>query len=159
MAMTYSTSMFPSRAAGKVCDISCNVTFVPPSVDEDRFAFARIKGELCLVQGACSCLYVDTPMLTILTVSAMTPASALTTIDVKLFRHEFITIFRLSTTMTVHPADIRIIELIDDELMRYEVDNETVFLARELMERMRKLTDRGVRPQQRRQYSPVARRR
>lgn len=98
-------------------------------------------------------------MLTILTVSAMTPASALTTIDVKLFRHEFITIFRLSTTMTVHPADIRIIELIDDELMRYEVDNETVFLARELMERMRKLTDRGVRPQQRRQYSPVARRR
>ncbi|KIM42202.1 hypothetical protein M413DRAFT_53349, partial [Hebeloma cylindrosporum] len=88
------------------------------------FAFARIKGELCLVQ-----------------VSYATPASALTTLDVKVFRHEFITIFRFAEHRTLHPADIAILEPIDEQLTRYEEDNETVFLARDVMERMRKLSD------------------
>ncbi|KAF9458935.1 hypothetical protein BDZ94DRAFT_1150656, partial [Collybia nuda] len=87
------------------------------------FAFARVNGDICLVQ-----------------VSLDTPASALTTVDVKIFRHEFITIFRLSETKTLHPADISIIESIDDYHTRYEEETETVFLARELMEHMRKMT-------------------
>jgi len=77
----------------------------------------------------------------LLSVSCATPASALTTVDVKLFRHEFITIFRFAQNITLHPSDICIVEPIDERLTRYEEENETVFLARALMERMRKLTD------------------
>ncbi|KAE9393073.1 hypothetical protein BT96DRAFT_233336 [Gymnopus androsaceus JB14] len=98
-------------------------SFVPPSIDKGKFAFANILGEICLVQ-----------------VSSMTPVSALTAVDVKIFRHEFITIFRLSTTKTLHPSDIQIIEDIDDQLKYYEEEKETVFLAKDLMERLRKLT-------------------
>lgn len=61
--------------------------------------------------------------------------------DVKIFRHEFITMFRYSHCDTIHPADICILEPIDEELTRYEEDNGTVFLARDLMERLRKMTD------------------
>ncbi|KAJ4465676.1 hypothetical protein C8J55DRAFT_407127, partial [Lentinula edodes] len=88
------------------------------------FAFARIQGEICLVQ-----------------VSSSTPAqSALATVDVKIFRHEFITIFRLSATTTLHPSDIQIMENIDEKLVYHEEENGTVFLARDVMERLRKLT-------------------
>lgn len=73
--------------------------------------------------------------------SYATPASALTTVDVKIFKHEFITMFRFSEARTLHPADIFILESIDDSLTHYEQENETVFLAKELMDRMRKLTD------------------
>ncbi|KAF8231029.1 hypothetical protein L208DRAFT_1209509, partial [Tricholoma matsutake] len=88
------------------------------------FAFARVKDQICLVQ-----------------VSLDTPMSALTTVDAKIFRHEFITIFRLSETKTLHPSDISIVELINDYHLRYEEENETVFLARELMDRMRMMTE------------------
>ncbi|KAF9527463.1 hypothetical protein CPB83DRAFT_768458 [Crepidotus variabilis] len=97
---------------------------LPVAQSEGHFAFARIQGELHLVQ-----------------VSDATPASALTTVDVKLFRHEFITIFRFAGCRTLHPADINIIEPIETNLTRYEEDNGTVFLARDVMDRMRKLTD------------------
>ena len=73
-------------------------------------------------------------------VSYATPASALTTVDVKVFRHEFISIFRFVEYRTLHPTDIAILEPIDGQLIRYEEDNETVFLARDVMERMRKLS-------------------
>jgi hypothetical protein len=75
-------------------------------------------------------------------VSLDTPTSALTTVDVKIFRHEFITIFRLSETTTLHPSDISIIELINDYHVRYEEENETVFLARELLDHLRKMTEK-----------------
>ncbi|PPQ72500.1 hypothetical protein CVT26_003590 [Gymnopilus dilepis] len=88
------------------------------------FAFARIQGEVFLVQA-----------------SYATPVSALTAVDVKVFRHEFISIFRFSEYRTLHPSDICILEPIDHHLTRYEEENETVFLARNVMERMRKLTD------------------
>ncbi|KAF8872420.1 hypothetical protein BD779DRAFT_1452767 [Infundibulicybe gibba] len=114
----------------------------PPLVKGGYFAFARINGVVCLVQ-----------------VSLETPASALTTVDVKIFRHEFITIFRFSETRTFHPADITIIETIDDRLTRYEEENETVFLARDLMERMRKLTDQRLAPQARWYRSQIRRQR
>jgi len=93
-------------------------------MSDGYFAFARIKGDVCLVQA-----------------SYATPASALTAVDVKVFRHEFISIFRFSEFRTLHPSDISILEPIDDRLTKYEEDNETVFLARNVMERMRKLTD------------------
>jgi hypothetical protein len=83
------------------------------------------------------------------TVSLDTPTSALTTVDAKIFRHEFITIFRLTETKTLHPADISIIELINDYHIRYEEENETVFLARELMDRMRKMTEKPPIPRTR----------
>lgn len=81
-----------------------------------------------------------------LTVSLDTPTSALTTVDVKIFRHEFITIFRLLETKTLHPSDISIIEPIDDFHTRYEEENETVFLARELMGRLQKMSMADARP-------------
>ncbi|KAF8156874.1 hypothetical protein B0H34DRAFT_658346 [Crassisporium funariophilum] len=103
----------------------CETTGLADSHTSDGyFAFARIKGEVCLVQ-----------------VSYATPASALTALDVKIFRHEFITIFRFLEAKSFHPADICIVEPIDERLTRYEEENETVFLARDLMDRMRKMTD------------------
>ena len=67
-----------------------------------------------------------------------TTSSALTTVDVNIFRHEFITIFRWSHQMTVHPNDIRILEPIDEQSIRYEEENGTVFMAKDVMERLRK---------------------
>ncbi|KAF8650361.1 hypothetical protein AX16_005274 [Volvariella volvacea WC 439] len=72
----------------------------------------------------------------------LTPLSKTTT--VKLFRHEFITIFRYSETLALHPSEMHIIEPIDDSLTRYEPDSETLFLARDLMDRLRKLSDRRL---------------
>lgn len=69
-----------------------------------------------------------------------TPLSPLTTVDVKIFRHEFITVFRFAEAKTLHPADISVIEHIEDLHTRYEEESGTVFLARELMGRMRKMS-------------------
>jgi len=93
-----------------------HVSFAAPSLPEGQFAFARVKGNVCLVQ---------------LSYSTPAASSALAPLDVKIFRHEFITIFRFSHCDTVHPADISIIEPIDNHLARYEEENGTVFLARE----------------------------
>jgi hypothetical protein len=117
--MTYSSTAVLSQPTTK-----CEDAFHNPHTSDGYFAFARIKGDVCLVQA-----------------SYATPASALTAVDVKVFRHEFISIFRFSEFRTLHPSDICILEPIDDRLTRYEEDNETVFLARNVMERMRKLTD------------------
>lgn len=116
-------SAIPSTTLGPTT-FSMKNNCMPPIVNGGYFAFARIKGIICLVQ-----------------VSLDTPASALTTVDVKIFRHEFITIFRLLETTTLHPSDISIIEPIDDLHTRYEEENETVFLARELMGRLQKISE------------------
>ncbi|KAJ3561436.1 hypothetical protein NP233_g10199 [Leucocoprinus birnbaumii] len=97
---------------------------IPAHVDSGYFAFANIRGVVNLVQ-----------------VSSATPASALTTVDVKIFRHEFINIFRFAEACTLHPADISILESIDDSLKHYEEDKDTVYLAKELVSRVRNLTD------------------
>lgn len=60
--------------------------------------------------------------------------------DVKVFRHEFITIFRYSHSATVHPADIHVLYPIDDRCTLYEEDKGTVFLARDVMAQLQKLT-------------------
>jgi len=90
---------------------------------EAKFAFARIKGEVYLVQ---------------VSRTEWETASAFTTMDVNIFRHEFIAIFRWSHQMTLHPNDIRILEQIDDQCIRYEEENGTVFMAKDVMERLRK---------------------
>ncbi|KAI0371292.1 hypothetical protein BV20DRAFT_919569, partial [Pilatotrama ljubarskyi] len=91
------------------------------------FAFAQIKGDVCLVQ------VPDTPAQ-----GAM--SSALMTADVNVFRHEFITLFRYSHSATVHPADMHILEPIEDHCTLYEEEKGTVFLARDVMARLQKLT-------------------
>jgi len=74
-------------------------------------------------------------------------ASALSTVDATIFAHEFINIFRFSHRTVMHPADIRVIDPIDDDSARYEEENGTVFLSRDVMERFSKLTvRRPVRP-------------
>ena len=60
--------------------------------------------------------------------------------DVRVFRHEFITIFRYSHSTSVHPADLRVLEHIDERGTMYEEEKGTVFLSRDVMDRMQKLT-------------------
>ncbi|KAF5380162.1 hypothetical protein D9615_006196 [Tricholomella constricta] len=122
MSLSY-TSSIPSTSTLGPAPYDMTNSCMPPVVNSGYFAFARIKGDVCLVQ-----------------VSLDTPASALTTVDVKIFRHEFITIFRLLETRTLHPSDISIIEPINEFHTRYEEENGTVFLARELMGRMQKMS-------------------
>ncbi|KAF6744851.1 hypothetical protein DFP72DRAFT_1078063 [Ephemerocybe angulata] len=95
----------------------------PSSLYDGQFAFARVKGEVCLVQVSCS-----------------SPSSPFLPIDVNVFKHEFITIFRFSESTTLHPADFQVIEAIDDSLLRYEEENQTVFLAKSLMEHLRRFS-------------------
>lgn len=72
--------------------------------------------------------------------------------DVHVFRHEFITLFRYSHRATVHPADMHILEPIDDRATLYEEDKGTVFLARDVMAKIQKLTMDSRRPAPGRYY-------
>ncbi|KAF4580443.1 hypothetical protein EYR40_003159 [Pleurotus pulmonarius] len=123
---------------------TCSVAFVPPQLDCGQFAFARVNGDVCLVQ-----ISLSTP-----------PSSKVGTTEVKVFRHEFITIFRLSHSMTLSSSDLRILEPIDDEVLKYEEEKETVFLAKELVEQLRRMTDpRFQQPRMRYTSHPSHRRR
>ncbi|OBZ77767.1 hypothetical protein A0H81_02552 [Grifola frondosa] len=93
-----------------------------------NFAFAQIEGDICLVQVP---EYAQSGGM----------SSALMVADVHVYRHEFITQFRYSHKTTVHPADMHILEPIDERCTFYEADKGTVFLARELMARLKALTD------------------
>ena len=67
-------------------------------------------------------------------------SSALMAADVHVFRHEFIPLFRYSHRATLHPADVHILEPIADHSTLYEEEKGTVFLARDVMTRLQKLT-------------------
>ncbi|KAH8825882.1 hypothetical protein DL96DRAFT_1610151 [Flagelloscypha sp. PMI_526] len=101
------------------------VSFDTPQIAEG-FAFARVNGKVHLVllsRASTNCQY---------------------TITVHIFRHEFISIFRLDTILTdLDPTDgsLRILEPIASDFMRYEEENETVFLAKDLTLRLAKLAD------------------
>jgi len=98
-----------------------------------HFALAQINGSICLTQVPPS--------------SPGSAASALSAVEAIVFTHEFINIFRFSHHAVLHPADIRVIDPIDDESARYEEENGTVFLSKDVMERFSKLTvHRPVRP-------------
>ena len=73
-------------------------------------------------------------------------SSALMAADVHVFRHEFITLFRYSHRATVHPADMHILEPIDDRATLYEEDKGTVFLARDVMAKLQRFTMDSRRP-------------
>lgn len=57
------------------------------------------------------------------------------------FRHEFVSVFRYSHDLRVSPEDIRVLELLDEDRIRYEEDNGTVFLAKDLMTQLRRIID------------------
>lgn len=63
--------------------------------------------------------------------------------DVRIFRHEFITIFRYSHCASVHPSDFQVLEVLDERFTAYEEEKETVSLAREVMTRMQRLSSIG----------------
>ncbi|TFK49321.1 hypothetical protein OE88DRAFT_410565 [Heliocybe sulcata] len=92
-----------------------------------QFALARIRGEVQLVQVSQH-----------LSGSA---ASALAVVDVNVFRHEFISIFRYSHSTSLHPADVHIIEPVAAEHVLYEEDNGTAFLAKPVIERLRRASE------------------
>lgn len=59
--------------------------------------------------------------------------------DVNVFKHEFITIFRYSHSMCVHPADFRLFCTIDDQCALYNEEKGTVYLAKDVMDQLQKL--------------------
>ncbi|KAG1769380.1 hypothetical protein EDD22DRAFT_771129 [Suillus occidentalis] len=105
-----------------------SITFATPSMltqthveTDPRFAFARVKGDICLVQ--------------------LHPIQSETSLGIIVFRHEFVSIFRYSHDLRVSPEDIRVLELLDEDRIRYEEDNGTVFLAKDLMAQLRRMLD------------------
>ena len=63
-------------------------------------------------------------------------------VQVDVFRHEFIAMFRWSYFATLHPSDIRVLEMIDDECVRYEEESGAAFMNREAIARMSKWSNR-----------------
>ena len=50
--------------------------------------------------------------------------------------------FRYSHPAVLHPSDIRILEWLNEQSVLDEVDKGTVFIARDIMARLSRLTDR-----------------
>ncbi|KAJ7855549.1 hypothetical protein B0H13DRAFT_2357767 [Mycena leptocephala] len=119
----------PSCACHTPIDRPSHVSSVQTisSADDGQFAIALVDGAIWLS--------LPTPAFTIESAPNLTSAG----VDVKVFRHEFIHIFRYLEHRVIRPVDVRIIQRIDDRHRVYEEENETVFLAREVMERMSKL--------------------
>lgn len=85
------------------------------------FAFATIKGVVCLVQ-------VTTPR-------SMDSTSVM--LDVSIFRHEFVSMWRFSHRLQLYPSEIGTFVAIDAQSVRYEEDSGTIFLAKDLMWRLK----------------------
>lgn len=62
-------------------------------------------------------------------------------LDILVFRHEFVSIFRYSHSARVHPLELRVLEPLDDHAVRYEPDNGSVFLAKDLMAHLKRILD------------------
>ncbi|KAF9226336.1 hypothetical protein BS17DRAFT_777076 [Gyrodon lividus] len=91
-----------------------------------HFAFARVQGDVCLVQ---------------LVGQTDTSTSGAPLLDIPIFRHEFVSIFRYSHSARVHPAEVRLLEPLDNHAVRYEEDSGTVFLAKDLMSHLKRIMD------------------
>lgn len=121
-------------------------THITPTVPKSQFVFARVRGNICLAQ--CMSPYfrgiIVLPLIILLApVQLTTPGSILSALSVTeaaIFVHEFINIFRFSHHAIIHPSEISVIDPIDEQCIRYEEDNGTVFLSKDVMERLRKLT-------------------
>jgi hypothetical protein len=123
-ALTYSADAHIRQSASAI-------TFATPSMltqvhheSDPRFAFARVKGDICLVQ-----------------LHPIQSESSRESLGVIVFRHEFVSIFRYSHDLRISPEDIRVLELLDEDRIRYEEDNGTVFLAKDLMAQLRRMID------------------
>ncbi|KAI0674549.1 hypothetical protein C8Q78DRAFT_1015470 [Trametes maxima] len=130
MAAVASCSSLPlySMASSSAASSSRDSTSTEPAPQQrPTFALAQIKGDVCLVQ------VPDAP-------APGTTSSALAAASVAVFRHEFITLFRYSHRATLHPADVRILEPVADAGTLYEEDRGTVFLARDVVARMQRLS-------------------
>ncbi|KAG7447054.1 uncharacterized protein BT62DRAFT_100152 [Guyanagaster necrorhizus] len=115
-----------------------------PSVPQSgKFAFARLCSdrEVYLVQlteESCRSLCGDLSCPQNAPNACFTNDTQNASITLRLFRHEFISIFRLAGSKTVRLSDIRILEVIDDAAKRYEEEQGVVFLARGLVSGMRR---------------------
>ncbi|KAG9311747.1 hypothetical protein JVU11DRAFT_7990 [Chiua virens] len=49
--------------------------------------------------------------------------------------------FRYSHSARVHPLELRVLEPLDDHAVRYEPDNGSVFLAKDLMAHLKRILD------------------
>jgi hypothetical protein len=89
-------------------------------------------------------------------------STAFLPIEIAIFRHEFITIFRFSHNFLLHPSDILILERIDESSTLYEEDSGTVFLAKDVVEHLQNMTLAGMkkdaRERRRASHPPAARR-
>ncbi|KAG1779465.1 hypothetical protein EV702DRAFT_966271 [Suillus placidus] len=123
-ALTYNADAHTRQSAS-------SITFATPSMltqvhleTDPRFAFARVKGDICLVQ-----------------LHPIQSETSQESLGIIVFRHEFVSIFRYSHDLRVSPEDIRVLELLDEDRIRYEEDNGTVFLAKDLMAQLRRMID------------------
>ncbi|EIN09057.1 hypothetical protein PUNSTDRAFT_52461 [Punctularia strigosozonata HHB-11173 SS5] len=140
---SYPASPSPSPfAAASAPSPPFSPSSTPPPTG-DRFAFARVKGTVCLVQ-----LPDDASLL-----SPLTPPS------LSLFRHEFGTIFRFAASRAVHPSELRVLEPVPADLVRYEPDSGQAFLARGCVARLAKLTMANNNVEQQQQYAYAGQRR
>lgn len=89
------------------------------------FAFATIKGVVCLVQ-------ITTPR-------SMDSTSVM--LDISIFRHEFVSMWRYSHTVQLYPSEIGAFVALDTQSIRYEEDSGTIFLAKDLMWRLKRFMD------------------
>ncbi|KAI6158561.1 hypothetical protein EDD17DRAFT_1423664, partial [Pisolithus thermaeus] len=86
------------------------------------FAFATIKGVVCLVQSESAFVeFTD---------------STSVMLDVSIFRHEFVSMWRYSHTVQIYPSEIGAFVALDTQSVRYEEDSGTIFLAKDLMWRL-----------------------
>lgn len=122
------TAALTYNADAHIRQSASSITFATPTqihVETDpRFAFARVKGDICLVQ-----------------LHPIQSETSRESLGIIVFRHEFVSIFRYSHDLRVSPEDIRVLELLDEDRIRYEEDNGTVFLAKDLMAQLRKMID------------------
>lgn len=68
----------------------------------------------------------------------------MTPLDVKIFRHDFVTMFRFSEAKTIHPNDIHIIASVGDTQKRYEEETGTVFVTRDLVQAMSRMMQQSM---------------
>ncbi|KAI0036225.1 hypothetical protein K488DRAFT_33802, partial [Vararia minispora EC-137] len=67
--------------------------------------------------------------------------SALSAVEATVYRHEFINIFRHSHAALLHPSDMRILERLEPAAVARDEQAGAVFLARDVMARLGRLTD------------------
>lgn len=98
------------------------------------------RDERCTSRAACWYV-VFLPVLYTILITHLTDSETThpELITLHLFRHEFISIFRHAGSTTVHPSELRILQVVDDASTRYEEEQGVVFLERRVaLEGMRR---------------------